>query len=197
MFMPVGTAATNDSGVPEALPQMLMVVGIVMIGAVLVISVRSKIARKNAERPSPAEHIANLKAQARGREDLADLQAQLYDTAQDLTARLHAKQRYLEQLLADADDRIARLKAAQHGPFPGPAPDPNGDPTPPARAPDPGPIEPPAERPAPFGRDTGGDPLTDAVYALADDGHDVPTIARRLDEQIGKVELILALRGAG
>lgn len=38
------------------------------------------------------------------------------------------------------------------------------------------------------------DPLTRSVYALADDGRSSVEIARELDEQIGKVELILALR---
>ncbi|MBT8484329.1 MAG: hypothetical protein KJO43_02035, partial [Phycisphaerae bacterium] len=40
------------------------------------------------------------------------------------------------------------------------------------------------------------DPLARAVYELADLGEDPVTIARRLDEQVGKVELILALRGS-
>jgi hypothetical protein len=36
-----------------------------------------------------------------------------------------------------------------------------------------------------------------AVYELADGGRDPVEIARALDEQIGKVELILALRETG
>lgn len=39
------------------------------------------------------------------------------------------------------------------------------------------------------------DPLSRRVYGLADEGLAPPEIARKLDEQIGKVELILALRG--
>lgn len=39
------------------------------------------------------------------------------------------------------------------------------------------------------------DPLTRRVYGLADEGLAPTDIARKLDEQIGKVELILALRG--
>jgi hypothetical protein len=38
------------------------------------------------------------------------------------------------------------------------------------------------------------DPLTRRVYELSDAGHNPVDIARALDEQIGKVELILALR---
>lgn len=39
------------------------------------------------------------------------------------------------------------------------------------------------------------DPLSASVYELADRGRSAVEIARSLDEQIGKVELILALRG--
>lgn len=39
------------------------------------------------------------------------------------------------------------------------------------------------------------DPLSRRVYGLADEGLGPADIAKRLDEQIGKVELILALRG--
>lgn len=40
------------------------------------------------------------------------------------------------------------------------------------------------------------DPLADSVYQLADDGLGPEQIARQLDEHVGKVELILALRAA-
>lgn len=39
------------------------------------------------------------------------------------------------------------------------------------------------------------DPLTASIYELADRGRSPLEIARHLDEQVGKVELILALRG--
>ena len=38
------------------------------------------------------------------------------------------------------------------------------------------------------------DPLTEAVYEQSDNGLTPVEIAQQLDEQIGKVELILALR---
>lgn len=38
------------------------------------------------------------------------------------------------------------------------------------------------------------DPLSSQVYALSDEGFPAVEIAQRLDEQVGKVELILALR---
>ena len=38
------------------------------------------------------------------------------------------------------------------------------------------------------------DPLTQSVYELADTGYQPLQIAQELDEQVGKVELILSLR---
>lgn len=40
------------------------------------------------------------------------------------------------------------------------------------------------------------DTLTRSIYALADAGSDPLEIAKQLDEHVGKVELILALRSA-
>ena len=42
---------------------------------------------------------------------------------------------------------------------------------------------------------TSNDPLAASVYELADAGVDPIAIARQLNEHVGKVELILALRG--
>ena len=47
----ISTATSAPGG--NHLPQVLMVVGVLMIGFLMVISVRSKIARRNAARPSP------------------------------------------------------------------------------------------------------------------------------------------------
>jgi hypothetical protein len=44
-------------------------------------------------------------------------------------------------------------------------------------------------------RSTTSDPLCASVYSLADSGSDAVAIAKQLDEHIGKVQLILALRG--
>ena len=46
----------------------------------------------------------------------------------------------------------------------------------------------------PSDTDPASTPLCQSIYALADRGHEPADIARQLDEQIGKVELVLALR---
>jgi hypothetical protein len=194
-------------------PQLLMVVGVLMIGFLMVISVRSRIARRNAGRPSPEEHIAKLKAAARHREDHEAIRADLHATAQTLASQITLKANYLEQLIADADDRIARLRNARNGIFDEAPPSlrsdehhdqedrgGNGDqsdfPHDARDVPTSHHAEPTEYRPA-RDHDRTLDPLTRSVYELADDGHDALGIAQALDEQIGKVELILALRGAG
>jgi hypothetical protein len=199
--------------VQDILPPLLMVVGVVMLGLILTMSIRGKIARRNAEQPTARERIDQLKARAgggggddgraasgipsrsrgTGREDLHAARAELLDTAQRLAAQLDNKAEQLEQLIRQADERLAALEFACHEP---PAileapqrttrearagserSDTSGHES--VRAPEPEPA----------------DPLTAAVYELADRGSSPVDIARELDEQVGKVELILALRSA-
>lgn len=138
------------------------------------------------------------------RETIADRQAEgqraaeVAEIVRDLAARLETRAARLEALLDQADERIERLEdrlaagtAASHLPAPAqPASQPpttNGATDPwDDQAPDT-----PAERhPTPAARD----PLHQDVYDLADDGHTPLNIARRLDQQVGTIELILALR---
>ncbi len=158
------------------------VVGILGFAIILMISIRGKIARRNSERPSPRELIEQLKAPlARGGHDGRRLDvigggAELVETAQRLGAQLDNKARRLETLIEQADRRIASLSGSPVTPSTSSA---ASEPAAPTVA---APVEP------------GPDPLTKAVYAQADAGRTSTEIARELDEQVGKVELILALR---
>lgn len=162
----------------------MLVVAVVGIGVIMTISVRGKIARRDADRPSPREMIDRLKRDAAGRgwtsaapatsEPAGRSDAELVDVAKRLAAQLDNKARRLEVLIEQADrrlDALAQATAARPAASPGKPP-----PPPPAAAPSP-------------------DPLTQAVYERADAGQSAVDIARELDEQVGKVELILALRG--
>lgn len=183
-------AATGGGMIQNILAPLLMVVGVVLLGFILVGSVRGKIARRQAETPSPREHIAQLKARAGGQENVYAANAELLDTAQRLAGQLDAKAERLEQLMAEAEQRVAALRgvleeadASLLGPSTGGA-------LPRAVAGEPlGRIGPSSAAAVP------ADPLTTTVYELADAGHDPVRIAQQLDEQVGKVELILALRG--
>ncbi len=140
-------------------------------------------------------------AVAEMRETLDDRQADMERAAEvgaivrDLAARLETRAARLEALLDQADERIenlearlaagavsnhvaeARMPAEPRRAAPEPASDPWAET-------DEGPAKPNAS----------DDPLHQEVYELADGGQSPLDIARRLDQQVGTIELILALR---
>ncbi len=164
---------------------MMAVVAIVGIGVLLMISVRSKIARRNADRLSPRELIDQLKATGRQRGESQSASAELLESARQLAAKLDNKAARLEVLIQQADERISLMSQlsgtgaiAQDGPSLTGATEPDRARTPVATN----------------GPPLSLDPLTRSVYELSDTGYDPLQIAQELDEQVGKVELILSLR---
>jgi hypothetical protein len=155
-----------------------MVLGVTALGILFVISARARAARRATEQPSLQEAIAQIRAAGRVANDATVQEAELLDTAQRLTAQMDARICAVEQLLEEADIRIAELKRLTAG-----AAAPSRSPSPLAAAPS-----------TPRMPAAAAHPLAGEIYALADQGHDATEIARRLDEQTGKVQLILALR---
>ena len=154
---------------------MISVVAIVGLGAILTITVRGKIARRNAERPSARELMDKIKQSPHRRDDADAITARMLETAQRLAAQLDNKAERLEQLIARADERVGRLSEPPtegHGEHGGSGPRASNRSSVPR------------------------DPLTQTIYELTDTGRSPLEIAKALDEQIGKVELILALREA-
>ena len=173
----LGLAA--DELVPTSLlGPLVMMIGIVGVGVLLTISIRGKIARRNAARPSARQLIEQVKTVHQSSDDVEVKAAELMETARRLSAQLDNKAQRLEKLIGQADERIAAMSAPPradiHRATEAPA-----EPRPPAS-------------PAPRERD----PLTRAVYELADQGRTPLEIAQKLDEQVGKIELIIALRAA-
>ena len=171
----------------DTMAAILMVAGVVAIGVLLTLSIRGKIARRNAQRPTGRELIDQVKRRvhAAGRgQDVAEQTAEMVETARRLAAQLDNKAKRLEILIEEADRRLEAMGGtATAGP---PRTTPEAD-TEPSHRPEPedaAPDDPPV------------DPLTRAVYELADQGRNAIDIARELDEQVGKIELILALRAA-
>jgi hypothetical protein len=185
--------ATHSSFAPiiRFLPELLLVVGLAVIGLIILLSLRNRAARRGPQKAQAPARLAMLNPDEPPQQDFSALKADLYDTARDLTARMNHRAKQLEQLIADADDRIARLERLQ-------PPDPVPRPAAPAR-PKPQ-IEPlraePVRAAHPAARAESLDPLTRSVYQLADHGCSPVEIARELNEQTGKVELILALRNS-
>jgi hypothetical protein len=188
-FAQLEDSASAGGALQNVLPPLLMVVGVVLLGFILVNSVRGRIARRQAETPSPRERIERMKAAAGGQEDIHAAGAELLKTAQRLAGQLDAKAERLEQLLAPAEQRIASLEALLRQVEALSAQPSSGAAL----------IEPEVEGPAGTDEQPASavpvDPLTAMIYELADAGRGPVQIAQQLDEQVGKVELILALRG--
>jgi hypothetical protein len=189
-------AAEAVSGINIVI-SVMVVLGIVIIAGIMVMGTMGKIARRQSDRPSAREQIEQAKAGASGigrrlstssssgaggfarhtpRASAAEI-----DEVRHLAAMLDNKAERLEQLLVQADDRIARLEQLsqtelKRDSYSNPESAANTDQ--PTRT---APVQP-------------MDPLTQSVYELADEGYDSVSIAQKLDEQVGKVDLILALR---
>jgi len=174
----VATIAAASGAAAPWLAPLVTVLGVLALGFILMVSLRERIARRGPAR-SPRQQIDQIKARERRMPEGHAATAQMYDTAQRLAAQLDNKSQRLELLIAEADERIARMEAAAVRPIVGAGT--NAEPVPTSIA----------------GRateDGSTDALRRSIYALADRGLDPPGIARQLDEQVGKVELILALR---
>ncbi len=155
------------------LPALVMVVTLVGFAIFMTFSIRGKIARRAEARPSARELVEQMRNHPRVvAGDAQGLAADLHDTARRLAAQLDNKARRLEKLIEEADQRIAALGLSAAA-------------VPPVAT---------TPAPAPSNGEQRKDPLTEEIYELADAGRTSVEIAQHLDEQVGKVELILALR---
>lgn len=167
-----------------------VIVGWLGFAFLTVMLIRERIGRRQSERPSARQMIDEIKQRAgrahTSREDATpspeDLQA-----AQDLAQRLDAKASRIESLLDRAeavstrlDEQVERFERAVDDRDVADAASADGVE---------GRSEAPAAPPQPP-----SDPLARSIYELADQGRSPVQIAQELDEQVGKVELILALR---
>ena len=202
-----------------------MVTGIVLIGAMLMISVRRRVERRARATGTPRERLDEIKATAAARDESHALRAEMVETGTRLCAQIDARIERLEQLIRHADERLDLLErggvadssnagAVTPAPASGPA---VSRPTSgkPSTGPSVGPSNEPSTRPAgappvtsvSSSNDTAAptpptppdvrDPLAAEISRLAADGVAPLEIAQRLDEPIGKIELILALARSG
>lgn len=160
--------------------------GILMIGGVLLMSAillgRLKRGRRNRSKsmPTPREQINAIRSRAESRTQIEAYKVEAHEFTRQLAAILDTKAARLEQLIADADDRLARLGVASQT-TPPPVPPPS-----PAVLPVGGPRMPSVDPPTPDEHER--------IYRLADAGMDSVEIARQTGKPTGQVELILALR---
>ncbi|MCC6580986.1 MAG: hypothetical protein IT440_11145 [Phycisphaeraceae bacterium] len=143
--------------------------GLIMI---LFAVLRLRARKRPTQQITAQEQLERLK-QARGvRGDLEQVMVEVEELSRRFSAQLDAKAMQLEKLIAEADQRIARLSQLPAG-------------TPTNMVFTSAPAAPPPES---------EDPLTRRVHQLADAGLTSDQIAAETKEHIGKIELILALR---
>jgi hypothetical protein len=165
-----------DIGIP--------LLGVLLITIGMMMGIRKKRRRASAN-TSAREHVDELRQKQAVRGDLEQLMIEVEQLAKRFGTQLDAKTMHMERLIDEANQKIDELKqlelARQNAPAPQP---PQASPLTPH---DTG-LTPQASAPSP------DDELKRSVCDLADKGHGPVEIARRLDEHVGKIELILALR---
>jgi len=166
-----------------------MPLGISLITLWLLMRYRSR-RRQPQPRITPHEQLEQMK-QARGmRGDLEHLMVEIEQLAKRFSAQLDAKSIQLQQLLGQADQTISQLQQLleqqQIGQVKAAGEHQDRVSLETGRDLFKAPVNP-----------SGGteDALAKSVYQLADQGITPLDIARQLDEQVGKIELIIALRG--
>ena len=138
---------------------------------------RARTAASDADRAELDQTVADVRALA---EELARITDERAERLESLIAEADARIAALEQQAAPSQqtpasssspalrDRLAKMRKEASG----------------------------EDGPLPIAAAMPSDPLTRRIYELADDGAAPREIASRLDEPIGKIELILALRPA-
>lgn len=174
----LATAGSVESPA-DNLAVMLIVLGVVAVGVLMSISIRSRMANRHADRTSPGETLEQIRRHTDRSADADAAAARLIDTAQQAAAQLDVKAERLAQLIGDADERIATLQSLTLAALDAIESKPQPYLKPPV-------AEAASRLPA--------DLLTRSVYELADRGASPVEIAQEIDEQVGKVELILGLR---
>jgi hypothetical protein len=177
---------------------LLFFAGVTMITISLLHRYRKRHRKTAQQRLTPQEQIERGR-QLRGLQgDLERLMVEVEQLAKRFSSQLEAKSIALEHLLDQAERRIATLERLTQKPLPAAPPQETSDHSLGLV----GQVGPEGPRPPEPTQDAPGareqvDALARRIYAMSDAGLGPRDIARQLDEQVGKVELILALRQAG
>ena len=169
----------------------VMFVGVVLVTTSLLMRLKKRRA-KAAGSPTAHEQIQQNRQHRGMRGDLETLMVEIEALSKRFASQLDAKSIQLERLLDEADQRIARLEGlgqdAVESRF-----DTAGELGSSSVGPEAGSSD---DQASALAQEAGDDPLARSVYELADQGSDATQIARQLNEHVGKIELILALRRA-
>ncbi|TVQ31122.1 MAG: hypothetical protein EA376_11100 [Phycisphaeraceae bacterium] len=184
--IPLLTLAQETGSDSRFLPDLLLGGGVLLLCVWALTSLRKKMVdRAQRSQRTPGERIESVRRRATSNAHIESVMADAEELTRRLAAHLDNKAARLEKLIAEADDRLARLEEAS-GPSGAARPNPR------RRSINGGAHE--EGHRATTLLHEGADPLTRRVHELADEGLGTVEIAQRLEEQVGKVELILALR---
>lgn len=156
---------------PISESQVWVVIGLITMGMIYVTVIRPSMRRKN-DPLAKAPAFASLSQQRATERQMQNLLVELAEMTRQVSGQLDTRSTKLEQLIQQADERIAQLQKATNGQF----------------------QQTNIDSPAPAEPEPMPDPRHAEVYSLADQGHDVHQIASELGRPRGEVELILALR---
>ena len=152
---------------------LLMIAGVLLITLVLMINLRKRFHKggrrtRADELLTPREKIERIKQTAGMKNDLRSMMVELEELTRRFGSQLDTRAIKVENLLREADQRIAQLERLTGRSGASSAEESVGPPQ--------------------------ADELARKVTRLADQGKDPGEIAQALEEHIGKIELILALR---
>jgi len=190
------TLANIMEMLPESAPYAIPALGVLLIIMSMMMGIRKK-HKRSQEQGTSRDRVDDLKQRHKLRGDLEQLMIEVEQLAKRFGAQLDAKTMHMEQLISEADRKIAELKQmelarqnaaklqqAMASPF---DENPSLQTQPQALTP----TDESADEPSPQNAE---EVLKQSVYELAEQGHDPGEIARQLNEHVGKIELILALR---
>jgi hypothetical protein len=180
LLQTVPDAADKGSGGDSSsvFANFLLIAGVALLIFVLWFNVRKRVA--GHESLDPREKIERDKQVSGMKNDMRAMMVELDELTRRFSSQLDAKSVKLERLIEQADQRIAKLNGQSVDVD-------RSDAAERSREAASGQVEIETTVGSP-------DPLAENIYQLADAGKDPGEIARQLDEHIGKVELILALR---
>lgn len=170
MVMPLILTTPPASDPPDIFTVLIVVLLVVGAAFLLVWQTRARIQRRRDDAGTPRERLEAIKSRAEADDSRHAAMSEMEDAARRLAAILDNKAERLDILIEQADQRIHQLQAIQAA----------------VRSDSDSVSDAPKHEPP--------DPRAARIHALADQGLPIVDIARKLDEQIGTVELVLALR---
>ena len=185
-----------ELGGPMSLSQLLVLLAIVLITMMMLRSTYRRQKEQRANRPMADSLDTSHRAAQQARQIASDAEVHLHDMFRELGGRLDTKMHVLNELLIEADRKIAELRRLQgHRASAG-----NVAARQAASGEQPFVVE--MEHSEASGANAKGDSSVETeederfheIYQLADSGCSVAQISEQLSQPAGEIELILALR---